>query len=123
MRINIYKASGAMRVGEERVRRLVRKALGDEGKDFSEINVILADDQYLRGLNETWFHKKRSTNVISFNLGDVAEIYVSQDRARDVEELYYFILHGLLHVIGYDHRDEKESLCMEKKCLEYLGHE
>jgi probable rRNA maturation factor len=123
MRINIYKASGSMKVRKGEVRRLVRKALGDEGKDFSEINVILADDQYLRGLNETWFRKKHSTNVISFNLGDVAEIYISQDSASDVEELYYFILHGLLHVIGYHHRDEKESLNMEKKCLEYLAHE
>ena len=102
MRINIYVASGSMRVKKEKVRRLVRRVLNDEVKDFVETNVILADDQYLRELNETYFVKKRSTNVISFDLGDVAEIYVSQDQARDVKELYYFIVHGLLHIVGYE---------------------
>ena len=81
-----------MRVKKEKVRRLVRRVLDDEVKDFAEINVILADDQYLRELNETYFGRRRSTNVISFDLGDVAEIYVSQDQARDVRELYYFII-------------------------------
>jgi probable rRNA maturation factor len=123
MRINIYVASGSIQVKKEKVRRLVRKVLNDEAKDFAEINVILADDQYLRKLNETYFGKKRSTNVISFDLGDVAEIYVSRDQARDVKELHYFIVHGLLHIVGYDHRKKKERLDMNNKCLEYLAHE
>ena len=123
MRINIYVTSGSMRVKKEKVRRLVRRVLDDEVKDFAEINVILADDQYLRELNETYFERRRSTNVMSFDLGDVAEIYVSQDQARDVRELYYFIIHGLLHLVGYDHRRKKESMDMENKCLEYLAHE
>ena len=123
MRINIYAVSSLMPVVKEMIRRLLKKALRHEGKFFLEVNVILADDRYLRALNETFFRKKRSTNVISFNLGDVAEIYVSQDQARDIKELYYFIVHGLLHAVGYDHRNQKESVNMERKCLEYITHE
>jgi rRNA maturation RNase YbeY len=52
---------------------------------------------------------------------EVSEIYVSQERAKDNEELYYYIIHGLLHIIGYDHRNKKEELLMGNKCCEYLN--
>lgn len=123
MRINIYTTSGRVKVKKENIRKIVRTALEKEGKEFSEVNLILADDQYLRVLNETYFRKRRTTNVISFNLGEVAEIYVSRDQAGDVDELYYLIMHGLLHVLGYDHRDKKASSRMREKCLEYLARE
>ena len=102
---------------------MVRKVLKAEGKQPNAINIIIADDTYLRDLNETYFDKKRPTSVISFDLDEVSEIYVSRDRARDVDDLYYYILHGLLHLIGYDHRNERESMKMQKKCMGYLRDE
>ena len=121
MRINIYAPSGRMMIDKVRVRRQIRKALKNERKAFETVNVIIADDVYLQGLNETYFKKKRTTNVISFDLGSVAEIYVSEQQARDDYELHYYILHGLLHTIGYEHRTRKEEQLMKKKCEEYLA--
>ena len=65
--------------------------------------------------------KRKTTNVISFNLGQVAEIYVSDRYLKDTYELLYYILHGLLHTIGYDHTSEKEESLMEDKCQQYMG--
>jgi ssRNA-specific RNase YbeY (16S rRNA maturation enzyme) len=123
MRIDIYVTSGRTRANKTKIKRLIEKVLAAEDRQFTAVNVILTDDQYLTRLNEMYFKKKRATNVISFNLGEVSEIYVSEDRAGDVYELYYFILHGLLHAIGYDHRDRREDRSMEKKCVEYLRDE
>jgi probable rRNA maturation factor len=123
VRINIYTPGGRMQVDKVRVRRLIRHALKNEGKEFETVNVIVVDDTYLQQLNETYFKKKKTTNVISFDLGSVAEIYVSEQQARDDYELHYYIMHGLLHTIGYDHRTKKDEQRMKNKCQEYLSDE
>lgn len=102
---------------------MIEKALAAEEKTFKAVNVIIADDEYLARLNERYFKKKHATNVISFNLGEEVEIYVSEDRTSDTYELYYYILHGLLHTIGYDHSTRKDDKIMEKKCIAYLKNE
>ena len=123
MRINIYTTGSKTAVDRVRVRRLIRKVLRDEDKKVDTVNVIAADDAYLQQLNETYFHRKKTTNVISFDLGGTVEVYVSEQQARDDYELHYYILHGLLHAIGYDHRTKKEERLMNKKCQEYLSDE
>jgi probable rRNA maturation factor len=123
MRINIYTPGVRMQVDKVRVRRLIRNALKNERKEFETVNVIVVDDTYLQQLNETYFKKKKTTNVISFDLGSVAEIYVSEQQARDDYELRYYIMHGLLHTIGYDHRTKKDEQRMKNKCQEYLSDE
>ncbi len=123
MRIEIYATSGRTEVKKEKIRRLIRNVLAAEGKEFKTVNVIITDDEYLAGLNKMYFKKNQATNVIAFNLGEESEIYVSEDRAADVYELYYFILHGLLHTIGYDHRTSKDDKAMEEKCVAYLKDE
>jgi probable rRNA maturation factor len=123
MKINIYNTAGPTSAKSSEIRRLIRKTLAKEKKRFDTVNVILADDAYLRRLSETYFKKKKTTNVIAFNLGEVAEIYISENQAADDYELYYFIIHGLLHTIGYDHKNKREESLMRKKCQGYIADE
>jgi len=123
MRINIYEPSGDSRIDRQKVRSLIRRILAREGRRFGMVNVIVTDDVYMKQLNHKYFRKRRATNVISFDLDDAAEIYISASHARDTEELYYFIVHGLLHTIGYDHTTRKQNALMNKKCLDYLTHD
>lgn len=67
-----------------------------------------------------FLNKNRTTNVISFNLDDVSEIYVSCDKIKNIEQLYYYIIHGMLHIIGYDHKNKTGERLMDEKCLRYL---
>ena len=121
MHINILATRENVDTAMNEIRRLVRKVLAREKKSFETVNVILTDDAYLRRLNAIYFRKNKTTNVISFNLGQIAEIYVSQKQAKDDYELHYYILHGLLHAIGYDHTNHKEESLMDEKCRGYLG--
>jgi probable rRNA maturation factor len=123
MRINVYNTTDRQRIDIPSIRRLVKKVLNDEGHDLPAVNIIIADGRYLRRLNETYLNRKRTTSVISFNLGEVSEIYVSDKMARDSYELNYYIVHGLLHLLGYDHRNKREGADMHKKCTEYLSSE
>jgi probable rRNA maturation factor len=85
-----------------------------------DLHVIIVDDVYITRLNSEFFSRNRPTNVISFDLDDVREIYVSCDQARDDDDLYYFIAHGLMHLIGYTHDDPRQEKIMNDKCTNYL---
>ncbi len=122
MRVTIHGARGKMTRIRAAVRHAVRQTITGQAPP-NILNIVIKDDAYLRGLNKEYFHKKRPTNVISFDLGDVWEIYVSRDRARDAEELNYYIMHGLLHLMGYDHNTRRDKLGMHRKCIELLQNE
>ena len=122
MQVNIFNPSQYTGVNRRKIRALVRKVIATEKRSLSVLNIIVADNVYLRKLNKIYFGKNRATNVISFNMGTVSEIYVSCTKVKKADDLFYFVIHGLLHIIGYDHRTRKEQRSMETKCLEYLGH-
>jgi rRNA maturation RNase YbeY len=98
----------------------VKRILAAEKKSCSILNIIVADNTYLKNLNKMYLKKTRPTNVISFNMGTVSEVYVSCDKAKTSRDLLFFIIHGILHIIGYDDRTLTQKKRMERKCLEYL---
>lgn len=121
MQINIFNLNNQKLTDEIDIRRLIRKILKEEGYPLNSLNIIFANDKYLKDLNKKFFNKNLPTNVISFNMDDVSEIYVSLDQVKKRVELYYYIIHGLLHIIGYDHQRKKEEELMNKKCWAYLN--
>jgi len=102
-------------------------------------NVIIVDDEKIHEINREYRNVDRPTDVISFALEDdktmtsevriLGDIYVSIDTARrqayeyyntEKEELRFLIIHGLLHLLGYDHMnesDEKEMMSLEEEVL------
>lgn len=91
----------------------------------AELSVALADDATVRNLNRDYRAKDKPTNVLSFPaahgplLGDVVIAYETLQREA-VEEgvaprdhLVLLTVHGLLHLLGYDHLTEPEALEME----------
>lgn len=100
-----------------------------------EISLLFVDDDSIRKINKKYLSRDYSTNVISFSLregdfGDInpdllGDIIISVETAlRDAlkaeikfeEELDYLIIHGILHLLGYDHeRSETEAKRMKEK--------
>ncbi|UCD19916.1 MAG: rRNA maturation RNase YbeY [candidate division WOR-3 bacterium] len=123
MQIEIYATGESIHGSKGKIERMVRRVLDEEDRKLKTVNIIVADDGYLRDLNRDFLNQDRSTNVISFDLDDVAEIYVSRDHADSEYDLYYYIIHGLLHLLGYDHRNAREEKVMHEKCVKYLRNE
>lgn len=108
------------RVDAARVRRVLRgaaRALGVSG----EVAVVLAGDRTLHRLNRTYRGKDRPTDVLSFpgapdGLGDIVISVERADRnARSLgrtlpQEVDVLALHGLLHVLGYDHETDDGTM-------------
>ena len=107
---------------------LVRHILNEEGKEFDNRNVVLVGDDYLVEINRKFLNHDYTTDVISFDLGDDGiidgEIYISIDRARNQARRYKvslemealrLIVHGILHLSGWDDRTRSQKLRMRKR--------
>ncbi len=108
----------------------------------TELSITVVGDRSIRRVNREYLAKDRPTNVISFSqqegdchgvatgmLGDV--IISAETSAREAEQggmppfdrLCFLLLHGILHLCGYDHErsGEEEAVRMEKKEEELFG--
>lgn len=121
LKINIFNITKHKINNEMKLKRLVKYVIKKENyKKLVSLNIIIANAQYLKELNKKFFHKNKTTNVISFNLDGIGEIYISRDEVHFPEDFYYYIVHGLLHIIGYDHFNKRTEQLMDHKCRFYL---
>jgi len=106
-----------------------------------EVTVLLTDDARQRELNRRWRGKDAATNVLSFPaaaaaglerrpLGDIALAYETLAREAEAADrpfdahLAHLVVHGYLHLLGYDHENDTEAELMEdleSRLLERLG--
>lgn len=121
------------------IKNLALKILTRE-KKRQNLNIILTDDKYITRLNRKFLKKNRTTDVLSFGMREdkkmipesdlLGEIYISLDRAEKQandfhhslqKEIKALAVHGLLHLLGYDHKNRKQSELMRKKEENYLS--
>ncbi|MEP6342682.1 MAG: rRNA maturation RNase YbeY [Maricaulaceae bacterium] len=95
-------------------------------KDPSEVSLVLTDDAAIQILNRDYRGKDRPTNVLSFPVinapGLLGDIVLSRETVlREAESggkvvhdhLTHLIIHGLLHLLGYDHESDTDAEVME----------
>ena len=121
------------------VRMSGRTTLAGDGID-GEVSIVFTDDAAIRVLNERWREKDKATNVLSFAqagpgreagmLGDIvlAQETVAREAALEGKQLNHhiahMIVHGFLHLLGYDHQIDKDAESMEdleRKTLKLIG--
>ena len=121
--------------GKNKLRKWIENAAISENKPISELIYIICDDTYLLNLNETYLNHNTFTDVISFDMSDSnvnikGEIYISIDRVREnsrkygetiQDEFHRVMIHGMLHLAGYNDRTENERTEMRLKEDYYLS--
>ncbi len=104
------------------IRRRLKKVLNDLGCRDGELSILFTGDRQMAALNRKYRGRNRSTNVLAFPMEDgtnsvvtspmLGDIVVSVDTAlaqaqesgEPVEEtVYQLLIHGLLHLLDYDH--------------------
>ena len=123
------------------LQEFLEKVCTDEKLDNVMFNVIIVNNEMIHKINKEYRNIDRETDVISFALEDdktfnrsdiriLGDIYISIDKARSqsVEyghslkrELYFLAVHGLLHLLGYDHMKEEDEKVMFGKQEEILS--
>jgi probable rRNA maturation factor len=121
------------------IKRIAQQILAVLQIQHKTVELVLVSAQKMRSINRTYRHKDRATNVLSFELADaddpnfLGEIYVSpavvirEARTLGVppkDWLARLIVHGILHLVGYDHitpRDERRMVRKERELLSLLN--
>jgi rRNA maturation RNase YbeY len=123
-------------------RRRVRKVTGDLltylGLENRDLSILFTDNSQIRNINRTYLNKDQPTNVISFSYADgfpcevAGDLIISLERAHEesersgipfYERVFSLIIHGLLHVQGFDHeKGEREARRMRYREKKLLGH-
>jgi rRNA maturation RNase YbeY len=119
-------------------KRWILSALEEEGilkkRKFEELSVIFCSDEYLLEMNKKYLNHDYFTDVITFDNSEEntfsGDIFISIDRVIDnagtfgqlfINELHRVIIHGVLHLSGYDDATEQEQKSMRSKEDYYLA--
>ena len=116
---------------------LATHILNDYKKNDLEINLKLVSSDEMMALNQTFRNKTQDTNVLSFptdpeviylskELGDIAICVPFMEseaktlnRSKD-NHMMHLVTHGVLHLLGLDHANEKDANLMESHEISYL---
>ena len=121
-----------IQLNKSSIQVLLENILLDNKQNTGSINIIMTDDDTLRLMKKEYFNQDLYTDVIAFNIDDnpfEGEIYISHDRIKDnakkfnqslEDELKRILIHGSLHLCGYDDKTPKEKLEMTSLEENYL---
>ncbi len=116
-------------VDTERLIRVARAIVAEFGPDSAELSLTIVDDATIHELNRQYLQHDYPTDVLSFPLEQdeqhlEGEVIVSAETAQRVaaeydwsadEELLLYIVHGMLHLVGFDDHEEADRAAMREQ--------
>ncbi|MCF6267362.1 MAG: rRNA maturation RNase YbeY [Desulfuromusa sp.] len=104
------------------MRKIARRILSVSGYPEAELSILILDDAGIQEINRAYLQRDRPTNVISFAMQEgegagllplvLGDVVISAERAAAdaaaagipfEHELWFLLVHGVLHLLGYDH--------------------
>ncbi len=134
-RISIASPQGSVAIDRVRMRATVRAVLEGEDRPDAEISLAFVDNPTSQRLNRQYLNHDEPTDVLSFPLSEgttgrlKGELVIGAEVARaqaeglghDVQaELALYVIHGLLHLCGYDDHTEAGAAQMRERERYYL---
>ena len=140
MEVLIDNRQSRHKISLKKIKQTVQVILDALDCPDSELSILIVDDPQIEELNQQYLHREGPTNVIAFAMreGDfpdlsphlLGDVVISADTAaREAENAEMsmeqrfneLIVHGILHLMGYDHEtDEEEARVMEDKSQELM---
>lgn len=111
----------------------IKQVAESENKNISNVNIIFCSDNYILDINRRYLQHDYFTDIITFDYceGDSlsGDLFISVDTVKDnatfyktdfADELNRVIVHGVLHLVGYDDHSEEQICTMRSKEDYYL---
>jgi probable rRNA maturation factor len=142
MNITIINKNKEFNINKKNIKQLVEIILEKEllQKTNFELSLMFCDDEEMKKKNKQYLNEDKYTDVLSFPMDDnnenllekvyLGDILVSSERAFKraeefnnsfQQEFILYIIHGILHLLGYDDIQEQDRKIMRKKEQEYLN--
>ncbi len=115
------------------LKKWIRQVIKTEGSTFGFINVIFCSDEYLLEMNKKYLKHDYYTDIITFDYSEnrdlFTDLFISIERVHDnskkasvdfKKELNRVIIHGILHVLGYNDKNAFQKKLMREKEDTYL---
>jgi probable rRNA maturation factor len=133
--VDVQNEQETIPLDADRISQWAHQSLEILGKDNVELSVILTDNEHIRNLNRDYLGRDRVTNVMSFpqqegegltgnHLGDVViSVEMASDEAAEygidvLGRIRQLLIHGICHLIGYNHEDVSEEKALEMEAAE-----
>ena len=135
MIIRIFYEEVKYRIRNSReLKKYIEKVIREERKVPGDLNFILTNDDKIKRINREFMGRNYTTDVIAFNYNEGktinGELYVSLETVFKNSKIYgvsfrkeviRVIIHGVLHLCGYNDKELSESIAMKEKEEEYLN--
>ena len=127
----------SIELSEDRIREICTAILKDHDWSHGEISIAVVDDPTIHELNRQYLDHDYGTDVLSFVLEKneqqrllVGEVIISADTAQTsgdevgvdvVDELLLYLIHGMLHLVGFDDKDPAKREAMREAEQDYTS--
>ncbi len=138
IRISILNEYRKVDIPERKIKEIIKFVLREMEKDNSELSLVLCNNDYIHFYNKEYRNKDYPTDVLSFVDGErmgkityLGDIIISIDKVKSQSEEYgvsfeeefsRLLVHGILHLLGYDHEtseeDEKVMMSIQDKLVD-----
>jgi rRNA maturation RNase YbeY len=128
-KINFIEIGTKAKIKRNKIKQWIINITSDYNIIPKEVNYIFCNDDYILEINKEYLGHNYYTDIITFDLSDggstekIVDIFISVDRIKDnsvlqnsslEEEMLRVIIHGILHVCGFNDKTKKEKEIMRK---------
>ena len=134
MKIFFHKESVSFPLDTSVINNWIENAVLSLGYSLKNLSFVFCDDEYLKNINVKYLGQDYYTDVISFDYsteeGLVGDVFISIERVRENannfkvsfnEELFRVIIHGVLHLCGFNDKTDKEIKEIRKQENHFLS--
>ena len=119
---------GTIKIDKSLIHKIVKKLAEDLNFKISSMQINFVNSKEMTRINSKYLNHNYSTDIITFNYSGTkneldGEIYISIDDAASnskrfgvtfIEEVLRIVIHGFLHLLGYDDKDRKDRVTMKR---------
>jgi len=148
MTVHIRDSQRLIKTDKKSIKRIIQDLLIYLGLKHRGLSLFFVSNNQIKRINKRWFSRAASTNVISFSYlshddtqcpipnvieGVIGDIVISLEKAKEeseivqcpfYERLFALIIHGIVHILGYDHESDKHQArrmrYKEKRLMSYI---